>query len=161
MRAGLSAPNQARYTGHSNINTGAAMKIDAYVQFGGRAAEAVAFYQEHLGATAVQAMPFRGSPAGGMVPDEWQDKVMHVAMTIGDSVLMGSDGMPGQSAAGMQACSLALTTDSAAQAERIFAALAEGGEVRMPLGPSFFAAQFGVVVDQFGASWMIVHGAHD
>lgn len=136
------------------------MKLDAYVQFGGRAAEAVAFYQEHLGASAVQAMPFRGSPGCETVPEEWQDKIMHVAMTIGDSVLMGSDGRPGQPLTGMQACSLALSVDSTAQAERIFAALARDGTVEMPLGPSFFAEHFGMVVDQFGVSWMLVHGAH-
>ncbi len=133
------------------------MKIDAYVQFGGRAAEAVAFYGEHLGATVMRAMPFRGTPGCEMVPEAWQDKIMHVAMTVGDSVLMGSDGMPGQPATGMQACSLALSADSNAQAERIFAALSQGGTVQMPLAPSFFAERFGMVVDQFGASWMIIH----
>jgi PhnB protein len=94
-----------------------------------------------------------------MVPEEWQDKIMHVAMTVGDSILMGSDGMPGQPQTGMQACSLALSADSNAQAERIFAALSQGGTVEMPLAPSFFAERFGMVVDQFGASWMIIHGA--
>lgn len=135
------------------------MKINAYVQFGGRADEAVALYREHLGATVIQAINFRGSPGCDMVPEDWQDKVMHVAMTVGDSVLMGSDGMPGQPMTGMQASSLALTVDSAAQAERIFAALARGGRIEMPLGPSFFANLFGMVVDQFGASWMVIHEA--
>jgi PhnB protein len=135
------------------------MKIDAYVQFGGRAAEAVAFYQEHLGATVMRAMPFRGTPGCEMVPEAWQDKIMHVAIAIGDSVLMGSDGMPGQPLTGMQACSLALSVDSNAQAERIFAALSRGGTVDMALAPSFFAERFGMVVDQFGASWMVIHEA--
>ncbi|WP_332877575.1 VOC family protein [Massilia sp. S19_KUP03_FR1] len=84
---------------------------------------------------------------------------MHVAMAIGDSVLMGSDGMPGQPLTGMQACSLALSVDSNAQAERIFAALAQDGTVEMPLAPSFFAERFGMVVDQFGASWMVIREA--
>lgn len=135
------------------------MKIDAYVQFGGRAAEAVAFYQEHLGATVMRAMPFRGTPVGEMVPEAWQDKIMHVAMAIGDAVLMGSDGMPGQPVTGMQACSLALSVDNNAQAERIFAALSRGGTVDMALAPSFFAERFGMVVDQFGTSWMVIHEA--
>jgi PhnB protein len=135
------------------------MKVNAYVQFGGRGAEAVAFYQEHLGASAIEAMSFRGSPASAMAPEEWQDKLLHCSMTIGDNVVMGSDGMPGQPYAGMQGCSLALTADSATQAERIFNALAQGGMVMMPLGPSFFAERFGVVTDQFGVSWMIVYGS--
>ena len=133
------------------------MKIDAYVIFGGRAAEAVAFYQEHLGASAIQAMPFRGTPGGEAAPEEWQDKILHVTMTIGTSVLMGSDGMPRQDFPGMQACSLALSVDSTAQAERIFAALARDGAVEVPLAPSFFAERFGMVTDQFGVSWMIIH----
>ena len=135
------------------------MKVYAYVQFRGRCAEAVAFYQEHLGASAIEAMPFRGSPAGAMVPEEWQDKVLHVSMMIGDSVLMGSDGMPGQTVAAMQGCSLALSTDSVVQAERIFGALAQGGTVTMAFGPSFFAERFGMVTDQFGVSWMVVYGS--
>lgn len=135
------------------------MKIHAYVQFGGRGAEAIAFYQEHLGASATEASTFGGSPAAAMAPAEWQDKFLHVALTIGDTVLMGSDGMPGQPVTGMQGCSLALSTDSVAQAERIFGALAQGGTVTMPLGPSFFAERFGMVTDQFGVSWMIVYGS--
>lgn len=135
------------------------MKVNAYVNFGGRAADAIAFYQEHLGASGLEAMQFRGSPAAAMAPEEWQDKFLHLSMTIGDSVLMGSDGMPGEPATGMQGCSLALSTDSAAQAERIFSALAQGGAVRMPIGPSFFAERFGMVTDQFGASWMVVYGS--
>jgi len=135
------------------------MKIDPYVIFGGRAAEAVAFYQEHLGASAIQAMPFRGTPGCDAAPEAWQDKILHVSMTIGNSVLMGSDGMPRDDFPGMQACSLALSVDSTAQAERIFAALARDGAIEVPLGPSFFADRFGMVTDQFGVSWMIVHEA--
>ena len=135
------------------------MKIDAYVIFGGRAAEAVAFYQEHLGASAIQAMPFRGTPGAEHAPEEWQDKILHVSMTIGNSVLMGSDGMPRKDFPGMQACSLALSVDSAAQAERVFGALAQDGAIEVPLAPSFFAERFGMVTDQFGVSWMIIHEA--
>lgn len=136
------------------------MKIEAYVQFGGRAAEAIAFYQEHLGATAVQAMPFRGSPAAAMAPEAWQDKLLHFAITVGDSILMGTDGMGGQAFSGMQGCSLALSTDSTDQAERVFKVLAQGGSVTMPIGPSFFAERFGIVTDQFGVSWMVHSGVH-
>lgn len=135
------------------------MKVNAYVQFGGRGAEAVAFYQEHLGASAVESATFRGGPAAAMAPEAWLDKLLHLSMTIGDSVLMGSDGMPGQPFTGMQSCSLALTADSVADAERIFNALAQGGSVAMPLGPSFFAERFGMVTDQFGVSWMIIYGS--
>jgi PhnB protein len=135
------------------------MKIDAYVIFGGRAAEAVAFYREHLGASAIQAMPFRGAPGAEHTPEEWQDKLLHVSMMIGNSVLMGSDGMPRQDFPGMQACSLALSADSTAQAERIFGALAQDGAIEVPLAPSFFAERFGMVTDQFGVSWMIIQEA--
>jgi PhnB protein len=126
----------ARYTG-SLVNVEAQMKVDAYVQFGGRAAEAVTFYGEHLGATVIQAMPFRGSPASAMAPEAWQDKILHLSLQVGNSLLLGSDGMPGQTFNGMQGCALALSVDSVGQAERIFAALAQDGTVSMPLAPSF------------------------
>jgi PhnB protein len=132
------------------------MKINPYIQFGGRCAEAFAFYQQQLGATQVQLWPFRGSPAEQMAPPEWRDKVMHASLTIEGNTLMGSDGMPGQPYEGMKGCSLALHVDTEAEAERYFGALSQGGKVTMALEPSFFARKFGMVTDQFGVAWMVV-----
>jgi len=132
------------------------MKVHPYVQFGGRCAEAFQYYQQHLGATELSLMPYRGSPAEEMAPPEWRDKVMHGALQLGDSILMGSDGQFGQPFNGMQGCSLTLGVDTPDEAERVFGALAAGGTVRMPLAPSFFAQKFGMLTDQFGVAWMVI-----
>jgi PhnB protein len=132
------------------------MNLNPYVQFGGRCAQAFDYYRQHLDATDVVLMPFRGSPAEEMVPPEWRDKAMHGSLSIGAAVLMGSDGMPGQPLQAMQGCALALSTDTPDDAERIFNALAQGGQVTMPIAPSFFAARFGMLTDQFGVAWMVI-----
>lgn len=132
------------------------MNLHAYIQFGGKCAEAFAYYEEQLGATNKVLMPFAGSPGAEMAPPEWRDKIMHGSLSIGPATVMGSDGMPGGGSGGMQNCSLALSLDSPEQARRVFDALADGGQVGMPLAPSFFAEAFGMVVDRFGVSWMII-----
>jgi PhnB protein len=132
------------------------MNVYPYVQFGGRCAEAFAYYEAHLGGTGVQTMPYRGSPAEEMAPPEWRDKVMHGSIKIGDATLMGTDAQPQASASGMQGCALTLAVDTLEQAERMFAALAQDGTVKMALAPSFFAARFGIVTDQFGVAWMVI-----
>jgi PhnB protein len=132
------------------------MNVHPYVQFGGRCAEAFAYYQAHLGGTDVTTMPYRGSPAEEMAPPEWRDKVMHGSIKIGEATLMGSDAQPNAAPSGMQGCSLTLAVDTTEQAERMFAALAQGGTVKMAMAPSFFAARFGIVTDQFGVAWMVI-----
>jgi PhnB protein len=132
------------------------MKVYPYIQFSGRCAEAFAFYQQHLGATDIVTMPYRGSPAEEMAPPEWRDKIMHGSLRIGDSILMGSDGPANAPSTGMQGCSLTISVDTAEAAERTFAALAQEGTVRMALAPSFFAQRFGMLTDRFGVNWMVI-----
>jgi PhnB protein len=132
------------------------VNIHPYVQFGGRCAEAFAFYQAHLGGTDIVTMPYRGSPAEEMAPPEWRDKVMHGSIKIGEATLMGSDAPAKAPESGMRGCALTLAVDTPADAERIFAALAQGGNVGMPLAPSFFASRFGMLTDQFGVAWMVI-----
>jgi PhnB protein len=131
------------------------MNVYPYVQFGGRCADAFAYYARHLGATVIAAMPYRGSPAEEMAAPEWRDKIMHGSIRIGDATLMGSDGTAG-SEAGMRGCSLTLGVGTPEEAERVFAALADGGQVTMALAPSFFAQRFGMLTDQFGVNWMVI-----
>jgi PhnB protein len=135
------------------------MNLNPYLQFGGKCAQAFEFYKERLGAKVLQLMTYRGSPGEGMVPPEWRDKVMHASLSVGGSTLMGSDGMPGQPYKGMQGCALALAVDSDADADRMFAALSEGGSVSMALGPTFFAPKYGMVTDQFGVAWIVIREA--
>ena len=94
-------------------------------------------------------------PPPGMVPPGSENKVMHAAFRIGDTTVMASDGRcSGQSRFG--GVSLSLSAPDEAAADRLFAALAEGGQVQMPLGKTFFSPRFGMVADRFGVSWMIV-----
>ena len=132
------------------------MHLNTYLQFGGHCADAFAYYQQHLGATEPVMMPFRGTPGADMAPPEWQDKVMHGTLKIAGTTIMGSDGTPGSGTGGVQNASLALALDTQEDARRVFDALADGGAVAMPLAPSFFARQFGMLRDRFGVSWMIL-----
>lgn len=134
------------------------MKIEPYLFFNGRAEEAITFYETNLGATREMLMRFNESPdpaPPGMIPEGFETKVMHASLIIGESRLLLSDGCePG--APGFSSFSLALNVDGVAEAERAFNALCEGGEVRMPLGKTFFAASFGMVADKFGVTWSVI-----
>jgi PhnB protein len=134
------------------------MKVQPYLFFEGRCEEAIDFYRGALGAEVTALMRFNESPdppPPGMVPPGSENKVMHAAFRIGDTTVMASDGRcSGQSRFG--GVSLSLSAPDEAAADRLFAALAEGGQVQMPLGKTFFSPRFGMVADRFGVSWMIV-----
>src|SRR4030081_292413 len=99
-------------------------------------------------------MPHEGTPAAEHVPPEGRNKIMPARLTIGDKVLMGSDAPAGHREE-MKGFSVTLGIDDPAEAERVFHALAEKGTVRMPIQKTFWAARFGMLVDQFGTPWMI------
>ncbi len=103
-------------------------------------------------------MRFKDSPEPpqpGMVPPGSEDKVMHTSFRIGDTMVMASDGQC-LGRPSFQGFSLSLTVPKDPEAERLFAALADGGQVQMPLTKTFFSSQFGMVADRFGVSWMII-----
>ena len=133
------------------------MLVQPYLFFEGSADEAIAFYQKALGAKVTMLMRYKehpGSEENGMVPPGSGDKIMHMSFTIGDSVVMASDGMcSGKS--NFQGVQLALTADGVADAERLFAAISEGGQVIQPLIETFFSPRFGMATDRFGLSWMV------
>ena len=134
------------------------MLVQPYLMFGGRCQEAVEFYRDVLGAEVQMLMRFKESPdtpPPGMVPDNWGDKVMHACLKIGDTVLMASDGCA-SSENNFKGFSLSLTVADEGEADRKFAALSERGQVTMPLGKTFFARRFGMAVDRFGISWMVI-----
>jgi PhnB protein len=134
------------------------MSVQPYLTFGGRCQEAVEFYRDALGAEVQMLVRFKESPdtpPPGMVPDNWGDKIMHVSLKIGDAVLMASDGCA-SSEKNFQGFSLSLTAANEAEADRKFAALSNGGQVTMPLGKTFFSPRFGMLVDRFGISWMVI-----
>ncbi|MDN0073488.1 VOC family metalloprotein YjdN [Crenobacter sp. SG2303] len=130
------------------------MQVQPYLNFYGRCEEALEFYSQKLGAKTTFQMRFKEAPEVDKTPAEWQDKIMHVSFTIGDSALMASDGMCAP-AAGHHGYSLSLDPKSSEEGKRLFDALADGGTVTMPYGPTFWADGFGMVTDRFGVHWMI------
>jgi PhnB protein len=134
------------------------MQVEPYLFFDGRCDEAIEFYRRALGAEVVALMRYRESPEPpppGMIPPGSENKIMHANLRIGDTNVMASDGHC-QGQPSFQGFSLSLSVANDAEAERLFAALAEGGQVQMPLDKTFFSSRFGMVADRFGVPWMIV-----
>ena len=133
------------------------MQVNPYLSFDGRADEAIAFYQRALGAEVKMLMRFKDYPGPadpGMVRPGTENNVMHANLRIGESTILLSDGRcTGKPQ--FQGVSLAITVADVAEAERVFAALAEGGQVQMPLAKTFFSPSFGMVADRFGVAWMV------
>jgi PhnB protein len=122
--------------------------------FSGRCEEAFKFYEKHLGGKILAMMKYGGSPGEKGIPAEWHDKIMHARMTVNNSVIMASDAPPGHQAPA-QGFSMSVNLDNPAEADRIFAALAEKGQVKMPIAETFWAQRFGMLTDQFGIPWMV------
>ncbi len=134
------------------------MQIQPYLFFEGRCEEALEFYKKALGAEVTMLMRIQDSPEPpppGMHPPGSEKKIMHASLRIGDATLMASDGRC-QGKPSFQGFSLSLDARDEAQAKRLFGALAEGGQVHMPLGKTFFSPCFGMVADRFGVSWMVI-----
>ncbi|UUO07573.1 glyoxalase/bleomycin resistance/extradiol dioxygenase family protein [Blastopirellula sp. J2-11] len=130
------------------------MQVSPYLFFRGDCRAAFEFYEKLLGAKIEAILPHAGTPAGEHVPEDWQDKIMHACMTIGDTLLMASDCPPEQFAK-PQGFKVSLQIDEPSEAERVFAGLSEGGKIEMPLQETFWALRFGMVTDRFGTPWMI------
>jgi PhnB protein len=131
------------------------MQVNTYLTFDGQCQAAFQFYEQCLGGTIQSMFPFGGTPAAEHVPPELHDKIMHASITIGNQVLMGSDTTPEHPYEGARGFSVSLGIDRPEEAERIFKALAEQGTVIMPIGQTFWAARFGMLVDRFGIPWMV------
>ena len=133
------------------------MLIQPYLFFEGRCEEAIEFYRRSLGAEVEFLMRYKDMPEPsqpGMVPPGSEQKILHASIRIGDSTILASDGQC-QGQPRVQGFALSLTAADAAEADRRFAALSEGGHVQMPLGQTFFSPRFGMVADKFGVSWMV------
>lgn len=134
------------------------MAFHPYLNFGGNCREAFTRYQEIFGGELVllsmSDMPAgAGGPEGG-VPADQRDLIMHAALMIGDDLLMASDAQPGPFGP-VQYMYVNFTTPDVAEAERVFGELAEGGDIEMPFGETFFSPGFGVCKDRFGTPWMV------
>ena len=130
------------------------MLVQPYLCYVGRCEEAVEFYKGTLGATVIMMMRFRDSPDQSMCPTDQKEKIMHASLRIGESVIMASDGRCAGTAT-FQGIALSLEVADDAEAKACFAALAAGGQITMPLMPTFWTSSFGMVNDKFGVAWMV------
>jgi PhnB protein len=131
--------------------------IQPYLFFNGSCEKAIEFYRKALGAEVEMIMRFKDSPEKpqpGMVPPGFENKIMHSSFRVGETTIMASDGCSADKT-NFQGFSLALSVATEAEADRAFAALADGGQVRMPLAKTFWSPRFGMVADRFGVAWMV------
>jgi PhnB protein len=134
------------------------MQIQPYLFFDGRCEEAIEFYRRTFGAEVEMLMRWKDcpeKPSKDMVPPGSENKVMHASLQIGDTTVMASDGEC-QGKPSFQGFSLSVAASNEAEAKRLFNALGDGGQVRMPLSKTFFSPSFGMVADRFGVSWMVI-----
>jgi PhnB protein len=131
------------------------MQVQPYLDFNGRCDEALEFYKRALGAKVGMLMRWKDSPDKSMVTPQNADKVMHSQFQIGDTTVMASDGRSsGQP--NFHGIMLSISANSEADADKLFAGLADGGQVQMPMGKTFFSPRFGMVADKFGVGWMVL-----
>lgn len=132
----------------------APLKLYTYLNFGGNCEEAFRFYEKHLGGKFVFKMTFGEMPDKTKIPPGQEKAILHARVDLGQTILMGAD-IPSYQP--MRSAYLTLIVGSIEEAERIYALLAEGGEIFMPMQETFFAFRFGQLRDKFGTSWMIIH----
>lgn len=131
-----------------------APEIQPYLFFEGRCEEAIEFYRRAVGAEVKMLMRYKDSPEPGTTPPELGDKVLHAEIRVGGSTVLFSDGRC-TGPAKFEGFALSLTVRDATAAERYFHALADGGQVQMPMAKTFFSERFGMATDRFGVLWMI------
>ena len=134
-----------------------AMQIQPYLFFDGRCEEAIEFYKKALGAKVEMLMRNSDSPEPpppGTLPPGAENKIMHANLRIGETNVLVSDGHCSGKPS-FQGFSLSLTVATPAEADKLFAALSDGGQVRLPLTKTFFSPRFGMLADKFGVGWMV------
>ena len=131
------------------------MRLNTYLNFGGNCEAAFRFYEQHLGGTITMMMRRAESPSP---TDSWpgsERSIQYAMMTLGGTELMGAD-VPPDRFQPMRSVYLSLTVADAAEAERVWPLLSDGGQIYMPMAETFFATRFGQLRDRFGTSWMIM-----
>ena len=132
------------------------MKLNTYLNYGGNCAQALRFYEEHLGGKITAMSTYAQMPDQSNVPPDQKDKVIHARITLGGAEVMASDTPPDRFKP-MRSVYLSLSVDANEEAERIYSLLSDGGEIFMPMAETFFAHRFAMLRDKFGTSWMIIH----
>jgi PhnB protein len=133
-----------------------AMKLTTQLNFGGNCAEALRYYEEHLGGKIIFSMTYAEMPEPKSIPPGCEQGILHATIQFGESTLMACDAPPDRFQP-MRSAYLALSVDSSEEAERVHALLSEGGEVFMPMAETFFAIRFSMLRDRFGVLWMVVY----
>lgn len=133
------------------------MNFTTYLNFDGTCAEAFRFYARTFGGTIEFSQTMGESPFAEQTPPEHRGRIMHIRLRAGDGILLGSDSPPGmpEKPSGF---AITFALDDRHQAEQIFNALADGGQVEMPLAESYWADRFGMLKDRYGVRWMINSG---
>jgi len=131
------------------------MQMNPYLSYSGNCEAAFKRYAEVLGGKIIAMITYADTPMAGDMPAEFKKKIVHARLDLGAQILMGADSPPGHFEAS-KGYSLSLSFDKVADVERVFKALSEGGQVRMPLEKTFFAASFGMLTDKFGIPWMVI-----
>ncbi len=134
------------------------MQLHTYLNYGGNCEQAFRFYEKHLGGRVSMLMRHGEQPGPGNLPPEWNEKVLHARLSLGGTELLGAD-IPPDRFQPMRSAYLSLTLQSGEEAERVYALLAEDGQIFMPLQETFFATRFAMLRDRFGTSWMLLHPA--
>jgi PhnB protein len=129
------------------------MKLDIYVNYRGTCEEAFRFYERHLGGT-ISGLVRHGQQPNANLSTDWHEKILHARIEIAGTVVMGAD-IP--TSEPMRSAYLTLRLDTAADAERIYALLTDGGEIFMKMSQTPFANRFAMFRDKFGTSWMLLH----
>jgi len=132
------------------------VQLHTYLNYGGNCEQAFKFYEQHLGGKITMLMRHGEQPDASKVPAEWQNAVLHARMDLGGTELLGAD-MPPDRFQPIRSAYLTLTLGSDAEADRVFALLADGGQIFMPMQDTFFASRFAMLRDRFGTSWMLLH----
>ena len=130
------------------------MKLDIYLNFPGNCRDAFRFYEQHLGGKITMLMTHGEGPNAAALPPEQRDTVLHARLDLANTVVMGAD-IPKSEP--MRSAYLTLTTDTAEEAERVYALLLDGGQIFMKMEKTFFANRFAMLRDKFGTSWMLLH----
>ena len=129
------------------------MRLNPYLRFNGQCADAFRFYERVLDGTIDMMMRYGDSPMADQVAPEGRDRIMHCSLSAGNMTLMGADGPPTDAIS--NGCAVMLGVDTPEEAERVFAALSEGGSAQMPMQQTFWSKRFGMVTDRFGTPWMV------
>jgi PhnB protein len=131
------------------------MNVQPYLFFDGRCEEALEFYKKAIGAKVGMLMRFKDAPDKSMITPGVEEKIMHAQVQIGDTNVLASDGRC-LGKMNFQGFALTINAKDEAEADKMFGALAEGGQVTMPLAKTFFSKRFGMLADKFGVGWMVL-----